>query len=804
MEHFTGVVENRYDPMKLGRCQVRVVGLHSEEKSELPTRDLPWAHVMQPTTSAAISGIGHTPLGPVEGTWVVVIFRDYPENQQPIIIGTVGGIPQEQANFVDKQDDGLILNDDMGVPQGEGFVTDKDGVKHFIGQKDEISLNATPEYDGLRPSRDFSAVTSECIDLIKQFEGLRLNAYQDSVGVWTVGFGTTVIDGNPVQANRSITEAEANALLLKDLNEQFLPGVKAAVRTLVTQSMIDALCVFSYNVGLGSLRRSTLLKELNAGRYLDAASRFQDWKYAGGQILQGLVRRREAEKNLFLSDGLPNVAGDLSQFGNDKDPVDSDGSNGMNDNGFAAQYGFGDPAGKYPLYINEPDTNRLARHEQIGKTTVFKKEGARDKNVAIANSTTTWDQSPIPYNTEYPFNHVFMSESGHIMEFDDTARSERINIEHRSGTFTEIDANGTQVNRIVGDGYEILERDGYLHILGSQNVTIEGAQKVKVVNTLDLEVDGATTINIYNDATVNVSGDAKMSVGGEYALRAETIKMEATGNMDILSGGTLNVDYDRGNFGESAASSGLSAPAEKRSPTLPSINELTVITRGASTAQLFESIDEGDSEYYRVDQLERGNIPSDDIDSGTIATVSEAVSPITLTAATPPTKSCNLINNMENLSASLVLSKHFTLGSLCSNGTKMPVAQFGLTKQEIACNLKGIAENCLEPIIELYPNVVVTQGFRRPTDSSISPTFSQHYLGQAVDLVFPGFSRVEVFAIINELKNVIPHDELLLEYSGKSTVWIHLSWKYEGNRFKSYTFRDHKQISDVSKFALVE
>ena len=94
---FQGVVENRNDPEKLGRVKVRVLGYHSPNKNELPTEDLPWCHPIQPITSAAMNGIGSTPLGPVEGTWVVGFFRD-PEHQQLYFFGTIGGVPQSPAN----------------------------------------------------------------------------------------------------------------------------------------------------------------------------------------------------------------------------------------------------------------------------------------------------------------------------------------------------------------------------------------------------------------------------------------------------------------------------------------------------------------------------------------------------------------------------------------------------------------------------------------------------------------------------------------------------------------------------------
>ena len=90
---FVGVVEDRNDPQKLGRLKVRCLGYHTRVLNKLPTADLPWAHVMNPITSATVSGIGQTPLGCVEGTWVTGFFLDSKEAQQPMIIGTLPGVP---------------------------------------------------------------------------------------------------------------------------------------------------------------------------------------------------------------------------------------------------------------------------------------------------------------------------------------------------------------------------------------------------------------------------------------------------------------------------------------------------------------------------------------------------------------------------------------------------------------------------------------------------------------------------------------------------------------------------------------
>ena len=90
---FVGVVEDRQDPKTLGRLRVRCLGYHTEDLIKLPTADLPWAHVMNPITSATVSGLGQTPLGAVEGSWVVGFFQDGSDAQQPIIIGTLPGVP---------------------------------------------------------------------------------------------------------------------------------------------------------------------------------------------------------------------------------------------------------------------------------------------------------------------------------------------------------------------------------------------------------------------------------------------------------------------------------------------------------------------------------------------------------------------------------------------------------------------------------------------------------------------------------------------------------------------------------------
>ena len=95
---FTGVVEDRLDPQYIGRVRVRCIGFHTQDKTKLPTADLPWATCLLPTTAAGISGLGDSPSALVEGSWVIGYFRDGDTCQEPIVLGSLPGRPIELAN----------------------------------------------------------------------------------------------------------------------------------------------------------------------------------------------------------------------------------------------------------------------------------------------------------------------------------------------------------------------------------------------------------------------------------------------------------------------------------------------------------------------------------------------------------------------------------------------------------------------------------------------------------------------------------------------------------------------------------
>jgi len=134
---------------------------------------------------------------------------------------------------------------------------------------------------------------------LKQWEGLKLNPYKDSAGLWTIGYGHLL---KPGEWWDSITEAQASSLLAQDVGIAE-DAVNSLVKVPLTQPQFDALVSFVYNVGVGAFRRSTLLRLLNAGDYAGAAAQLPLWRRAGGQVVQGLVNRRASEVALFSSTG---------------------------------------------------------------------------------------------------------------------------------------------------------------------------------------------------------------------------------------------------------------------------------------------------------------------------------------------------------------------------------------------------------------------------------------------------------------------------------------------------------------------
>lgn len=139
--------------------------------------------------------------------------------------------------------------------------------------------------------------SSKGIDLIKKYESLRLDVYKCPAGVLTIGYGHT----RTAKLSKTITEAQANDLLISDLSVVEAQLNSVIKNTQITQNQFDALVSFVFNLGIGNFKNSTLLKKLLVNPYDPTiAYEFSRWNKAGGKILNGLVKRRKEEANLYF------------------------------------------------------------------------------------------------------------------------------------------------------------------------------------------------------------------------------------------------------------------------------------------------------------------------------------------------------------------------------------------------------------------------------------------------------------------------------------------------------------------------
>ena len=261
-----------------------------------------------------------------------------------------------------------------------------------------------------------------------------------------------------------------------------------------------------------------------------------------GSWVLGYFRDGMDRQEMIVMGTLPGVPAELSQAG-----------------------GFYDPNGIYPKYKDEPDTNRLAvNNEDKEHLALTLRKATRitgistadfdpffnpDGTPATGSPGDTFDQPEIPYNASYPYNNVYESESGHIMEYDDTTGSERIHQRHRTGTSYEIDASGNKVEIIKGESYRLLSNKEQVQIQGQSDITIDGRHKLFINksqtddNHYDIQIGAGASINIQvDDGDVNIhtiQGKINMNAGGDYNLKVGgNYTVEVAGNTSETIEGT--------------------------------------------------------------------------------------------------------------------------------------------------------------------------------------------------------------------------------------------------------------------------
>jgi GH24 family phage-related lysozyme (muramidase) len=993
MKIFIGKVENRNDPLKLGRCQVRVIGVHDENPAILPTIDLPWAMPISPINSASSAGIGVSPTGIVLGSIVLVTFTDK-DDQTPVILGTLAGIPQNQNNSLVLKPSDRKGNINTAVKIGSDGVSklvsgqissnvniinavakQRGGIVETAAQVVEDSkglLKGDLEVEKARPFSTFSVTDDSVKEIIKNTAFTDVAAQiTDSSGKvikTVIGYGQDTFQGKPVTTSfpGSIDKETAQQAFKDYLQVDVADKLTSFIRAPVNQEMFDSVMSVASDIGVQNFVNSSIPKLMNSLDYQGAAGAIQGILneksfdnilggitssslqssittgkdlfanltsgtdlgstitssiqnisgsllnnlggtadtitsnltnianlgnlsnvadisnlISGGGITGGISNvlsntgignilnsstgisnisnvlnagdigatvtnilggvsgnissavsnlasggisnliggfggfalgglggklfggrsstkkaRRSAAAKKFTSVGVPNLGGTLFDENTAYVKPITDGGQfgnaGLVSNSAAGSFGV---ASGYLDYVNEPDTSRLARHENIDKTSVYVKESARALGIERFNYDT-WDQSEIPYNAEYPFNKVVETERGHVFELDDTPNAERINIFHKRGSWMEWDHNGTLTDRVVGDRYCISERNTFELVGGTKNLTVYGELNAVLKAGAKLRVDGPGEVVINNDCKVTIAGDMNLNVGGEFRLIASQIRMESKGMATLGASQVLELDGSKVDIGNGFTPSGLALTSNEIIDTqMPVIPELQINSRSAREYFVYEVPDEGDAIEHRERQVQRGLYIRKNLDLGNV-----------LLKTTPTIKSdietaeqkCEYIYGLTSYDPSLQLSARIQLGALNRNGSIPIIAQMGIEPKQIVCNLKGIATYLIEPMKDLFKNVLIVNGYRNNQIQSGSPDISQHYVGEAVDIIFSSWNRAQHFQAATDLVLSLPYgfDRIVLSYAGKKSVWLHCSWKYSGNRFETLTMRDHLKVSD--------
>lgn len=214
---------------------------------------------------------------------------------------------------------------------------------------------------------------------------------------------------------------------------------------------------------------------------------------------------------------------------------------------------------RYPSEINKATTSKYARNDIKSENIVQEKKS--NKVTSVPSITDTWNEPETPYNPTYPYNRVIESESGHLIEIDDTPKSERIHVFHRSGSFIEIHPDGTIVAKTTKDRFEIVMKDDHLYVMGDSQITVQGNSEIYVKKDLKLKVDQDVTIDISGESKItclndvllsvegnvsaDVNGDAAITVSGDVSLTNQgDLSITAGGDISFSSGGSFTISCD--------------------------------------------------------------------------------------------------------------------------------------------------------------------------------------------------------------------------------------------------------------------
>lgn len=530
---FIGVVEDNQDPLAAGRIRVRPFGWYTQDKEKVPTEALPWATIVTPTNSSGVSGIGfQSAIQP--GAWVFGLFLDGADAQKPMILGTIPGVAGAGAASSPSIEGGGVTpcrvpgassQPDVRLPSENtnSVVTDESflhpDLQRVLNRAREI---APGSFRVVETKRSYARQT----DLVAQGASRTYNSRH------LTGHAVDIIaldeDGRGTYEDLSLYDNVADAFkqAAAEENVQIVWGGDWS-------SFVDRPHF-----------------ELSRSAYP------ADSTTPGGPENTGIVSADCEVNNPTTSRDSP-VDADAAQVLPSSGNLPLPPFTGIEEQILTpiasavrgVMPGFVDPDGIHPIYNEEPDTSRLARREGLTDTYIQTRINTAEveRSIPTARTSRGWSVPQPAYGGRYPYNNLWHTASGHTIEMDDSPGQERINIHHRSGSYIEIDANGTTVTNTQGDNYQIVARNDHVVVRGDANITIFGNNNIYVINDANIDVDGDANLTVRNDFNIDVSGDTNFNVLGKFKLRANDIKVESFSNSIMMFANTDIRSYSGAN-----------------------------------------------------------------------------------------------------------------------------------------------------------------------------------------------------------------------------------------------------------------
>lgn len=714
LKFWFGVVEGVDDPLQNGRYQVRVYGHNTFDKSILPTEDLTWFPIL--SQGASYHGVGISPTFYQIGSTVLGAYLDE-DNQNGVIFGAFHAFNQNDVSeYVQNYstDGSNCVKEQATEPEEVGEQPSKEE------QKEEKTKNGNSfaDYIGYGEARMYPNQYNAC----NFYNRRRLSNPRDKSFV-------NMTIGQIKKIQRDLNDVNGVGYWAVGRYQLIPPTMRALCKrhgvsdnALYNKALQDKFCVWLL------MDRSDVLKYIRTGHGFDSAALNIAMIWASVPLLKNHKGKRAGQS--YYSNGVDKAHHSVQttkQIISALHPLYKEArEKGMSDFDalFYAVHNKGTPVSIATSENNDLNDNVESMAENCGVDGVAFERQATD--------------------TRYPYNQAIVTPAGHRFELDNTPENERINIYHKSGTYITIMPNGDVLNKTVGSEYTFIK--------GRKNEIVTESSNIKVLGNCNLDIDGT-----WNVKAAQANFDIPIiKQAGEYYCNEQYV-LGTKWTTHIHNGVVSGIDLS-------------SIPVIAGIPVNSmSVEEATFQEARMTQSQINEAVANGtmskeDAEAYMKEPSSKDGKEQDLSESGNVTAKNSACGKM------PTDSKGNL-----NLNASV--GKYLKLRQ-CVTGRHSFRSQHGLSVNEIYCNIKHVVENCYDTIKALYPDAVISSGFRNGSGRS------QHERGQALDIVFPSRPKSQYYNIAKTLKDKIPFDQFLLEYRGTSSAWIHVSLKKTGGNRK--------------------